>query len=196
MEAGSLDNTDPVGTGGPHSVFKRQQTADRLRAQRHQSTRVLVPQSFWEGEWSVVRHLFWSICSSDYSSSVTWMWMILVGEHLPPLLLWYTATLPLASPAKRKDSECLRQSTGQLSGFTMVSRHWTAVFMLLYTWMLGKQGDELLRSRTAHLMKEDLKESFILCLSWSQALSVLQTKLVYVSIKNRRETTTPLKFTK
>lgn len=43
--------------------------------------------------------------------------------HSPPALLWYTATLPLASPAKRKDGECLRQRTGQLSGFTMVSRH-------------------------------------------------------------------------
>lgn len=69
---------------------------------------------------------------------------MLLSNLLPPVFLWYTATLPLASPAKRKDSECLRQKTGQLSGFVQVSRHWTAVSTLLYTWMLGTQGDKQL----------------------------------------------------
>lgn len=96
-------------------------------------------------------HLFLLQCNIEnvdqfHSDMQTSLRSVLKGffrEHSPPVLLWYRATLPLASPAKRKDGECLRQRTGQLSRFTKISRHWTAVSMLLYTWMLWRQGDTL-----------------------------------------------------
>lgn len=126
LETGLLDDGHLVGTAGPDRVLQHQQTTDRARTHTDQSARIHVPQRLYEED--LVKREAGGPGTEGAG-----------GQNSPPGPRRYTATSPLASPAKREPPECLRLRTGPPPGVSRTSRFWTAVSTLPYTWMLQRQ---------------------------------------------------------